>query len=211
MSVWRVQNAGGGTNGGIAGRLAAVLSLGAHSNGCDGDGDGDGDGGSKRQKRTFQYGEQYEGTVRGEPVPDTSEPTTRYYVEMDSVDSMPEPNKFYFRNMRTRHPYRSPVAWVLEAEYEGVKYRFIHKMLSHQGGLSDAIDPVFKPGTRVRFIPIPINVFKAEQVKLGERGLETVVHEWPVPGGMAATTVQTIEESAASSHTEGGGDGEGRA
>ena len=160
MSVWRVENGAGERKGCVAGRLAAVLSIGADRDECNNDGSNN--DGSKRQKRTFQYGKQYEGTVRDEPVPDTSVPsglTKHYYVEMDSVDSMPEPNKFYFRNIRTHHAYRSPLPqtmYTFKATYENVEYRFIENMQSHS--LAPAINPVFEPGTRVLFKPIPVEV-----------------------------------------------------
>ena len=101
MSVRRVQNEGGERKGGVAGRLAAVLSIGAQG----------GDDDRKRQRTSlFEYGTEYKGTVRGEAevfrhhasLSIASEPRIHYYVEMDGVDE-----KFYFYNVKEQHGIRS--------------------------------------------------------------------------------------------------------
>ena len=191
MSLRSVQKAGVGTNGGISGRLAAVLSVGTGSNQ------------SKRQKTSkFEYETEYVGTVRGEPVPDTSdspvpstfEPTMQYYVEMDKVDSMPELNKFYFNNEVVCHGYRSMCFFTYNATYNGSEYHFIDGKVSNWSGPPE--DPVFGVGTRVLFKPIPVSDFIAT-----ENGQQRSGTIYTIPGDNAATMIKVYRGAAASSHT----------
>ena len=194
MSVRRVQKAGADTNGGIGARLAAVLSIGGNK-----------DEQNKRQKTSkFEYGAEYVGTVRGEPVPDTSdspvpnifEPTMQYYVEMDKVDSMPELNKFYFNNEVVCHGYRSMSGFTYKATYNGSEYHFIDGRVSNWSGPGE--DPVFGVGTRVLFKPIPVSDFIAMDKWNGQQLSGTI---YTIPGDNAATMIIVYRGAAASSHT----------
>ena len=191
MSVRRVQNEGGERKGGVAGRLAAVLSIGAQG----------GDDDRKRQRTSlFEYGTEYKGTVRGEAevfrhhasLSIASEPRIHYYVEMDGVDE-----KFYFYNVKEQHGIRSiGLTYTFEANFKGTTYRFIDGMETFSS--TPGQDPVFAPGTRVLFKPIPATEFKATGEWMGKTyGREQPT--WPVKGEKAATMIKRIDEASSSS------------
>ena len=191
MSVRRVENGAGERKGGVAGRLAAVLSIGAQG----------GDDDRKRQRTSlFEYGTEYKGTVRGEAevfrhhasLSIASEPRIHYYVEMDGVDE-----KFYFYNVKEQHGIRSlGLTYTFEANFKGTTYRFIDGMETFSS--TPGQDPVFAPGTRVLFKPIPATEFKATGEWMGKTyGSEQPT--WPVKGEKAATMIKRIDEASSSS------------
>jgi ketosteroid isomerase-like protein len=148
----------------------------------------------------FEYGTEYEGTVRGETetlrshasLSNAAVELIHYYVQRDGVD-----DKFYFHNARDHH---STTNYTLEANFNGTMYRFIDGMVTSSS--LAALDPVFNPGTRVLFTPIAVSQFKAIK-ETGEWLVDETQSTWPVRGGKAATTIKRIDDAAASSHKSG--------
>jgi hypothetical protein len=71
------------------------------------------------------------------------------------------PKKYYFDNSIRPETSRSmgDVFYYFSAIYEGKEYRFIKGKDANMRNIDDDIDAYFLPGTRVKFTPIPNNIF----------------------------------------------------